>query len=96
MWHPIENYGESVEQTWRNIGPFVKHIHLKDADNGQLKMLGYGTLPIGEILQTLKQNDFDGYLTLEWTKRWNEELEDAGVVFAHFIYMAKKLWKAVT
>ncbi|NLG53192.1 MAG: sugar phosphate isomerase/epimerase, partial [Clostridiales bacterium] len=35
---------------------------------------------------------YNGYLSLEWTKRWDKELEDAGIVFSHFAYMARRLW----
>jgi sugar phosphate isomerase/epimerase len=95
--HPVRNFGEAPAKTWENIGKYVKHIHLKDSfdDNGRTayKMLGYGDLPIEEALRLLRSNGFDGYLSLEWTKRWNDELEDAGIVFAHFIYQIKKMMK---
>ncbi len=95
--HPVRNFGESVDKTWENIGRYVSHVHLKDSvmENGSqhYKMLGYGTLPVAEAFKKLKNSGYDGYLSLEWTKRWNEELEDAGIVFSHFAYMAKKMWE---
>ena len=93
--HPVRYYGETPAETWENIGKFVRHVHIKDSimveGKMQYKMLGYGDLPIGEALDILKQNNFDGFLSLEWTKRWNDELEDAGIVFSHFIYALKKM-----
>jgi sugar phosphate isomerase/epimerase len=91
--HPVAHYGETAEQTYRNIGSWVRHLHLKDAKDNVLKMLGYGELPLKGIFTLLKNGGYDGWLSLEWTKRWNEELEEPGVAFAHFVYMAKKLWK---
>ncbi|MCL1820767.1 MAG: sugar phosphate isomerase/epimerase [Oscillospiraceae bacterium] len=97
--HPVHNFSESVETTWENVGKYVRHIHMKDSktDNGKLtyKMLGYGDLPIKDVLEVLNENGFDGYLSLEWTKRWNDELEDAGIVFAHYIYQVKKMLGAL-
>lgn len=93
--HPFRYFGESPEETYKNIGKYIKHIHVKDSriENGKTvyKMLGYGDLPIKEAVSVLKNNGYDGYISLEWTKRWNEELEDAGIVFSHFIYAAKKM-----
>ncbi len=94
--HPVRYFNESVETTWSNIGQYVRHVHLKDSavENGALKykMLGYGDLPLREALSVLKANGYNGFLSLEWTKRWNSELEDAGIVFAHFAYMVNKIW----
>ncbi len=94
--HPVRYFGETPDVTWRNIGEFVRHVHLKDSvsENGEIsyKMLGYGTLPLHDALKILKREGYCGHLSLEWTKRWNSELEDAGIVFSHFAYMAKKLW----
>lgn len=94
--HPVRYFAETPAETWENIGAHVRHIHVKDSvmDKGhmQYKMLGYGDLPIREALHLLKENGFDGYLSLEWTKRWQEELEDAGIVFSHFSYTIQRLW----
>lgn len=95
--HPVRNFNEKPDVTWGNVGKYVRHLHLKDSvvEDGKLvyKMLGYGDLPIVGALKLLEDNGFDGYLSLEWTKRWNDELEDAGIVFAHFIYQIKRMLK---
>ena len=28
---------------------------------------------------------YDGTVSLEWVKRWNPDLEEPGIVFAHFM-----------
>jgi fatty-acyl-CoA synthase len=91
--HPVRYAGESPEETWANIGRYVRHMHVKDSvKNGETvyKMLGYGDLPLKEVFDILKKNGYGGYVSLEWTKRWNRELEDAGIVFAHYIYAVRK------
>ena len=95
--HPVRYAGETPAETWANIGKYVRHVHVKDTavnENGAIvyKMLGYGTLPIKEAFTLLKTNGFSGCISLEWTKRWNHELEDAGIVFSHFVYAVKKIW----
>ncbi len=93
--HPIRNFGETIDSTWSNIGKFVRHVHIKDSilvdGKLQYKMLGYGDLPMIPMLKILHENGYQGYLSLEWTKRWNDELEDAGIVFAHYSYQIKKM-----
>ena len=88
LHHPARYFDETPEQTFAQIGQYIKHVHLKDAkmEDGVLtyKMLGYGDLPVKEAVALLKGIGYDGFYSLEWTKRWNMELEDAGIVFAQF------------
>ena len=97
--HPVRYFNESVDTTWENIGEHVRHFHVKDSvvENGKIsyKMLDYGTLPIREAFAKLKNSGYDGYYSLEWVKRWNNDLEDAGIVFSHYAYMARKIFNEV-
>lgn len=93
--HPIRNFGESAETTAANIGTLTRHVHVKDSalnEKGGLvyKMLGYGSLPVTKCLRELHALGYDGYLSMEWVKRWNSELEDAGIVFSHFAYQMRR------
>ena len=98
--HPVRYGHEDPAETYANIGQWVRHVHVKDTvvdDRGRIayKMLGYGTLPLKEAFGLLKANGYTGCISLEWTKRWNRELEDAGIVFSHFIYALKKMWQSL-
>ena len=70
-------------------------MHVKDSvldENGHLqyKMLGSGDLPVRESVRVLNENGYDGYLSLEWVKRWYSDLEAPGVVFLQYLnYMNK-------
>lgn len=93
--HPYRYFGETPQTTAANIGPFVRHVHLKDSvmgANGKpaYKMLGYGDLPVSDCLRELKALGYDGCLSMEWVKRWNCDLEDAGVVLPHFAYQVRR------
>lgn len=91
--HPYRFNGESISTTMANIGDVIKYVHIKDSirdgDKVIYKMLGYGDLPIKEAMDSLKAINYDGYVTLEWVKRWNPDLEEPGIVFAHFISKIK-------
>lgn len=86
--HPFRFNDESVDVTIKNLGSKIKYVHLKDSviEKGKVayKMMGYGNVPLKEAVTALKDNGYDGYCTFEWVKRWNKELEDAGIVFAHY------------
>ena len=94
--HPVRFFGETVEQTYENIGPHLKYVHLKDSvalpdGSVQYRMLTKGDLPVREMIGLLREKGYAGYLSLEWVKRWNRDLEDAGIVFAHYINKMKTL-----
>lgn len=93
--HPYRFMGENISDTIKNLGSKIKYVHIKDSivQNGQTKykMLGYGDIPIKEALDSLKENGYDGTVSLEWVKRWNKELEEPGIVFSHFITYIKRL-----
>lgn len=86
--HPYRFNDESIETTINNLGRHIKYVHLKDSiiEKGQVtyKMMGHGDMPLNKIINLLIANGYDGYYTLEWVKMWNKDLEDAGIVFAHY------------
>ena len=88
MHHPYCFFGEKPGKTVQNLGAYIKFTHIKDSimENGKVvyKMMGDGDLPIAEIMQALRSINYDGYISLEWLKRYAPDLEDAGVVFPHF------------
>lgn len=90
LHHPWRYYRESAQQTWANIGRYLRYVHIKDSlcQEGKIryKMLGEGQVPVREMLDLLADRGYDGYVCLEWVKRWSRDLEDAAVVFPAFIY----------
>lgn len=95
--HPYRFNNEAISYTLENIGDFIRYVHIKDSIivDGDVKyrMLGHGDIPVGEALNGLKKIGYDGYITLEWVKRWNPDLEEPGIVFAHFINKIKEYTK---
>lgn len=87
--HPYRYFNETPEQTYANIGKYVKYIHVKDSvmENGKVKykLMGKGDVPVAKALKVLKDNGYDSYVTLEWVKRWCPDLEGAGIVFSNFV-----------
>ena len=92
--HPYRFFNESPEETVKNIGEYIKYTHIKDSKvvDGSVvyKMMGEGDIPFAKVIEALKTINYNGYVTLEWVKRWAPELSDAGIVFPHYAnYMSK-------
>ena len=93
--HPIRFINETPDKTVANIGQYVRHVHLKDSvvtgDRIEYKMPGHGDLPIAGCVKALEAAGYKGYYSFEWVKRWNPELTEPGVAFAHYIYYMRGL-----
>lgn len=93
--HTIQYAHEKPEDTVAKIGKYVKHVHVKDSvvidGNVQYKMMGYGEIPVADTIKALKTINYDGFVSLEWVKRWKPDLQEPGIVFAHYISYMKTL-----
>ena len=95
--HPVRYFGEKAEETFGNIGEYVKYLHIKDSvtdpktKKTEYKMPGHGDLPVFEILKLMANAGYDGVLSLEWTKRWQPELLEPGIVFCNYVNYMREL-----
>ena len=91
MHHPYRDCGESADTTIKNLGTYVKHVHLRDSDNPDTyNLIGEGNLPIADMMRALSSINYDGFISLEWKPEWMEELQDRDVIFPHFVnYMSR-------
>ncbi len=93
--HSDKTYEDNYLEFYEPIKDYVKHVHVKDhkRDGGQfnLCMIGEGDIPIPAILKTLKQNNYSGYLSLEWEKKWKPELPVPELAFPAFVEYMKKV-----
>lgn len=94
--HPYRFANEEIAYTYSKLKPYIQYIHLKDSimnSEGvvEYQMMGYGDIPIEEAVQLLKDDNFDGYLSLEWLKRWCHNLVEAGIIFPQYINYMKNI-----
>jgi sugar phosphate isomerase/epimerase len=77
--HPYR-VGESPQDVVRALGTRVALVHVKDArrrgDGWELVALGDGEVPVRESLGVLREAGYEGWLTVEWEKRWHPELAE--------------------
>ena len=92
--HPYRYFGESADVTIKNLGAYVKHVHIKDSvvdgDKVSFCLMGEGDLPINEMIDALNSVSFGGFVSFECFSEWLDELGDGEIAFPHFVnYMSR-------
>ncbi len=94
MYSPYFICDEQPETTIKNLGAYIKHVHIKDAvktDNGtEFCLIGEGETPVAEMMQALRSVNYDGFISLEWDPKWCEELDDMEIIFSQFVSFMKQ------
>lgn len=83
VMHSVE-FKESLEESMAALQGCLAHVHWKDgrtAEDADLceyvhTDLGAGAMPLKELLQILKKNRYEGYVSLEWESPWRVEIRD--------------------
>jgi sugar phosphate isomerase/epimerase len=83
---------ESPETSVRELGPYIKHTHLKDSvpsgSDRRYVLTGAGEVPIRRQVEALARAGYRGFYNFEWEKRWHAEIEEPEVAFPHFATVA--------
>ena len=101
VWDMDNQYwaeGESPDQTWKTIGAHIRYMHWKDSVRDTESERGYthclvgeGELPHADYLRCLLNGGYDGYLTLEWEKKWCPYLAEPEVAFPAYVTFMRGL-----
>ncbi len=96
--HPYMFIGEAPEETWDKVGKWIYHTHWKDSKIAIDTVIGFepclmgeGDLPHEQIYDVLNKGEYDGYLSLEWEKRWHPELAEPEIAFPQYVDYMKRL-----
>ncbi len=86
--HPFRYNNETPAQTVQNLGAYIKYVHVKDSVvvDGKVsyRLVGEGDLPFEAVFLALRSINYEGYISLEWLKKYAPDLYAAGIVFPHF------------
>lgn len=87
--HSWRYASERPEHTWRQIGPWVRHVHFKDSvDRPSARhpytyvLCGDGQMPLADTMQLLREHRFSGAVSLEWERHWHPYLPPLAVALA--------------
>jgi sugar phosphate isomerase/epimerase len=79
---------EAPAQTFKALGSYVRHTHLKDSrpegTGVRYVLTGTGTVPVKDTVGVLVKGGYKGYYCFEWEKAWHPEIEDPEVAFPHY------------
>lgn len=85
---------ESPARVIANLGGYVKHVHLYDANvnDGEVTpcIMGEGELPIEDVILALRSINYEGFISLVWEPSWCIEIQDIEVIFSQFIAFMRR------
>lgn len=91
--HTFVSGKEQPEATFKRLGKWVRHTHLKDSvqkpgTTGVLDrtyvLTGKGEVPVKEQVRVLATAGYKGFYCFEWEKRWHPEIEEPEVSFPQY------------
>ena len=97
LWNLHHTYtygGESADETIRNLGAYVKLVHVCDSfrsgDSVTRCLTGDGEVPLRDMLLALRSIDFKAHLTLDMTGD-NSGLDDFDLILPHYCNAINRL-----
>jgi sugar phosphate isomerase/epimerase len=94
--------GDSIARGARTVGPYLSHIHLRDArpvagsEHWLPVLAGRGCISFTEAVAAIERLKFGGYISFEWEKYWHPEIEEPEVALPDFISAIRKLQSDTT
>lgn len=95
--HSDKTTGDDFLPFYELVRPYLRHVHFKDCirRDGEktyvLTDVGAGDIPLKAITETLISGGYDGYISLEWEKKWHPELAEPEVAFPAFVNYMKNI-----
>jgi len=101
LWdiHHTCRMGETPTQSVATLGSAIAFVHAKDGrpdntpEQWELCLLNEGVIPLREACSALKQNGYDGYLSLEWEKKWHPEIAEPEIALPQAIPWLHDFWQ---
>jgi len=86
--HTFATSNEDPEFTVKQLGPWIRHTHLKDSsgsgEDRKYVLTGRGNVPIERQIKALQSIGYKGFYCFEWEKVWHPDLEDPEIAIADY------------
>jgi sugar phosphate isomerase/epimerase len=86
--HTFATSNEDPEFTVKQVGPWIRHTHLKDSvgkgEDRKYVLTGTGNVPIEGQIKALQSIGYKGFYCFEWEKVWHPDLIDPQIAIADF------------
>jgi sugar phosphate isomerase/epimerase len=89
--------GDSIEESAREVGPYLAHVHLRDAravkdqEHWLPVLAGCGAVSFTAAVKALRGLGYNGYVSFEWEKYWHPEIEEPEVALPDFVKAMKAI-----
>jgi fatty-acyl-CoA synthase len=99
LWDTHHPYrmGEQPDEVIDLLGDRILHVHVKDARRNDaartgwdLLLLGEGEVPVRDSLTTLRARGYDGWIAIEWEKKWHPHIPEPEVAFPQHIALLRQ------
>lgn len=102
LWdiHHTYRSGETPTQSVTTLGTSIAYVHVKDGrprpnipDAWELCLLNEGIVPLQEAYTALKHSGYDGYISLEWEKKWHPEIDEPEIALPQAVPLLRAGWQ---
>ena len=101
--HHPHRAGERAAEVWANLGPRILLAQVKDAlpdpaqkEGWQLVLLGDGEVPVRDMLRLLHAGSYQGWVSVEWEKRWHPEIAEPEVALPQHLAVLDAWMREIT
>jgi len=89
--HTFAASNEDPEFTVKQLGPWIRHTHLKDSvgkgEDRKYVLTGTGSVPIERQIKALQSIGYKGFYCFEWEKVWHPDLADPEIAITDFAHV---------
>ena len=92
--HTDKTYGDDFMAFYGPMKSRIRHVHFKDHKRDgafTLCRVGMGDIPLKTIARTLRDDGYQGFISLEWEKKWHPDLPDAEVAYPDFVKLMAEI-----
>jgi len=86
--HTFATSNEDPEFTVHQLGPWIRHTHLKDSvgsgEDRKYVLTGRGNVPIKRQIEALRSINYKGFYCFEWEKLWHPDIDDPEIAIADY------------
>lgn len=91
MWSVTK---EPPKEVYAELKKYIRHTHIKDGimKDGKIQyvQVGAGEGPLKEAIDVLVNDNYKGYYSFEWEKKWHPEIEEPEVVIPAYPKLMQK------
>jgi sugar phosphate isomerase/epimerase len=91
--------GDSIEESAQEVGPYLAHVHLRDArpvkdhEHWLPVLAGRGAVSFTAAVDALRGLGYEGYISFEWEKYWHPEIEEPEVALPDFVKTMRPIFQ---